>query len=189
MSKKAEIDELRWVRLFSPVHIPRYLVEHVRDRDYEVDDFFKYQEINCLMQGKDGMTLNPFNHLYGLVDPENVVKGYLWFVIDSLSKDMIINTFSVDPEYWGKGAAMKRVADHVKEVMKKLKINKVYWFTNYPKHSERYGFRRSKSILMEYSEESDGKGTNRISEPQRKREHADSGSTATVQSGSGADRS
>jgi N-acetylglutamate synthase-like GNAT family acetyltransferase len=150
MSKKHEIDELRWVRLFSPIHIPLYLVDQVRDRDYTVEDFMRYQEINCLVQKKEGPTLNPFNHLYALVDPENAVKGFLWFVIDSLSKDVVINTFSMDKAYWGKGAAVKRLSDHVKEIMKKLKLKKVYWLTNYPKHSERHGFKRSRSVLMEY---------------------------------------
>lgn len=188
MSKKAELDELRWVRLFSPVHIPRCLVEQVRDKDYSVDDFFKYQEINCLMQSKEGMTLNPFNHLYALVDPENCVKGFLWFVIDSLSKEMIINTFSVDKSYWGKGAAVQRLADHVKKIMKKLKIKKVYWLTNYPKHSERHGFKRSRSVLMEYTEVPDGEDTYGQLDTQEKHQHADAGATAAVQPSIGATR-
>ena len=87
-----KIDELRWVRLFSSIHIPKYLVEQVRDRDYTVEDFFKYQEINCTISGNEGTKLNPFNHLYALVDKENIVKGFLWFVIDALSKDVIITS-------------------------------------------------------------------------------------------------
>jgi len=181
MSDKSDkIDELRWVRLFNAVHIPRYLVEQVRDRDYSVDEFFKYQELNCTIQSKDGPTLNPFSHLYALVDPENIVKGFLWFVIDPLSKDLIINTFSVDKEYWGKGKAVTRLSDHVKEILKKLKIKKAYWLTNYPKHSERHGFKRSKSVLMEYKEESDGKNNDGQHHPQGQHQHVDPGATAAV---------
>lgn len=188
MSKEYELDELRWVRLFSPIHIPKYLVEQVRDRDYSPEDFFRHQEINCLIQGKEGMTLNPFNHLYALVDPDNSVKGFLWFVIDSLSKEMIINVFSVDKTYWGKGDAVKRLADHVKEIMKKLKINKVYWLTNYPKHSERHGFKRSRSVLMEFTEVSDGENVDGRHHPQGQHQHADSRATAAVQPSTGAVR-
>lgn len=197
MSKKHELDELRWVRLFSPIHIPRYLVEQVRDRDYSVDDFIKYQEINCLVHKKEGPTLNPFNHLYALVDPENYVKGFLWFVIDSLSKDVVINTFSMDKDYWGNGAAVKRLSDHVKEIIKKLKLNKVYWLTNYPKHSMRHGFKRASSVLMEYNvdEENDkqkineekviqggycGEDTNGGNNPAREHRHVDARARATV---------
>lgn len=133
--------------------VPRYLVEQVRDREWTVDDFYKYQGLNCLVHDQSGSKLNPFNHLYVLADSENLVKGMLWFVIDPLSKDIVVNTFSVDKEYWNTGEAVRLLADHVKEVAKKLKIRKVYWITNYPKHSERYGFKRSKSVLMEYDRE------------------------------------
>jgi len=179
--KSEQIDELRWVRLFNPIHIPKYLVEQVRDRDYTVEDFFKYQEINCMVPGKEGQTLNPFSHLYALVDPDNVVKGFLWFVVDALSKDMIINTFSVDKAYWGKGKAVQRLSDHVKEIMKKLKIKKAFWLTNYPKHSERHGFRRSKSVLMEYEETSDGKDDDGQHHPQGQHKHVDPGATTALQ--------
>lgn len=181
MSKKVkELDELRWVRLFSPVHIPRYLVEQVRDRDFSVDDFIKYQEINCLIHKKDGPTLNPFNHLYGLVDPQNIVKGFLWFIIDSLSKDAVINTFSVDSAYWGGGAAVRKLSDHVKEIMKKLKLKKVYWMTNYPNHSERHGFTRSHTVLMEFTEVEDGQNSNGLDPTQGEHQHVDPGATAAV---------
>jgi N-acetylglutamate synthase-like GNAT family acetyltransferase len=166
-----DFDELRWVRVFSPIHIPKYLVEHVKDRDYSVEDFYKYQEINCLVQGKDGPTLNPFNHLYVLADEENIVQGFLWFVIDPLSKDAVINTFSVDKKYWHQGKAFKRVSSHVKEIVEKLKLKKVYWVTNYPKHSERHGFVRSKSVLMEYVGEGNGEDTTRRQKPAKKHKH------------------
>lgn len=175
-----KIEELRWVRVFSPIHIPKYLVEQVRDRDYSVEDFYKYQEINCLVPGKEGPTLNPFNHLYVLADENNVVKGFLWFVIDPLSKDGIVNTFSMDKEYWGDGKAMKKASDHVKEIVKKLKLKKVYWITNYPKHSERHGFRRSRSVLMEYTEVRNGQNTDGRVKPQEEHQHAHAGAASAI---------
>lgn len=150
-----KIEELRWVRAFSPDLIPKYLIEQVRDRDYTVDNFYKYQNLNCLIEGKNGPTLNPFNHLYVLANDGNMVKGFLWFIVDPLSTDVIINTFSMDKEYWGNGSAVKKLSAHVKEILKKLKLKKVYWLTNYPKHAERNGFKRSKSILFEYNDSSE----------------------------------
>lgn len=147
-----KIDDLRWVRVFSPVHIPKYLVDQVKERDFTVEDFYKYQEINCLRDSEKGPTLNPFNHLYVLVDEENIVKGFMWFVIDPLSKDMIVHTFSIDNDYWGQ-PAMKKASDHIKYLMEKLKTKKTYWFSCYPKQLERCGFKKSKSILMEFKEE------------------------------------
>ena len=177
---KYKIEELRWVRAFSPDLIPQYLIDQVRDRDYSVEDFYKYQNMNCLVQGPEGSTLNPFNHLYVLANPENMVKGFLWFVIDPLSKDVIINTFSMDKEYWGKGEAVKMLSEHVKEIQNKLKLKKVYWLTNYPKHSERHGFRRSKSVLMEYQEVSDGKDNDGRIDPREEHQHVDSGAAAVI---------
>ena len=178
---KFEIDELRWVRLFDAIHVPKYLVEQVRDRDYSVEDFYRYQSLNILIETKNGPTLNPLHHLYVLVNPDNQIVGYLWFTISPLSKDLLINTYSVDKEYWCKGKAVKRLADHVKEIVKKLKIPKVYWLTNYPKHSERHGFKRSKTILMEYSEVEDGKDIVGRDLAQKKHINADSRTTRTLQ--------
>lgn len=153
MKHKADINELRWVRLFTPIHIPKYLIEQISKRDYEIEDLYHYMEINCLRPTKDGPTLNPLFHLWALVHPDNIVKGFLWFIIDALTKDIVIQIYSVDSNYWGcKGAVMK-LADHLKEIRKKAQLNKIYWITKFPKHSNKYGFKPSKSILMEYNEE------------------------------------
>jgi len=156
MSHDEKFADLRWTRIFTPIHIPKYLVEQVRDRDYSVEDFYKYQELNCTRNDEDGMKLNPFSHLYVLVNSENIVKGFLWFVVDPLTKDLVIQTYSVDKEYWLKGKAVSKLAKHIKDIRKKGKLNKIYWVNNYPKHSERHGFKRSKGVLMEYQEENHG---------------------------------
>jgi len=145
-----KIEELRWVRIFTIEHLPNYLVEQVRHRTYSVEEFYKYQQLNLLMQGEEGIKLNPFNHVYILADTENLVKGFVWLTIDPLSKDIIIQTYSVDKDYWGRGQAVKKLIDHVMAIRNKAKLNKVFWLTPYPKHSMRYGFSPSKQILMEY---------------------------------------
>lgn len=175
---KHDIDKLRWIRVFTPVHIPKYLVEQIKQRDYSVEDFYKYQELNCLVKGEKGPVLNPFNHLYVLVDEGNLCKGFLWFVIDPLSKDGVVNTFSMDKAYWNNGKAMKKASDHVKELLKKLKLEKVFWITRYAKHSERHGFKRSKSILMEYKEEDNGADTDGGNNARG--EHLDANTPATA---------
>ena len=149
MSKN--MDDLRWIRVFTPSHIPHYLIEQVRDRDYSIEDFFKYHEINCLVNSQNGINLNPFNHLYVLADPKNEVKGVLWFNVDPLAKDIMIQTYSVDKEYWNNGQAVKKLFNHIQDILKKAHLNRVFWANAYPKHAERYGFKRSKMILMEYN--------------------------------------
>ena len=149
----SNIDGLRWVRIFTPSHIPSYLVEQIRDRDYSVESFYQYHEINCLCPSADNeFRLNPFSHLYILIDEKSSPKGLLWLSVDPLTKDLIIQTYSIDKQYWGKGLAVKKLAEHVRDIRRKAHLNKIYWITNYPKHSEKNGFKRSKSVLMEYNE-------------------------------------
>lgn len=184
MSKKkektADLDNLRWIRLMSASFIPKYLVEQVKQRDYSVADFYKYQDLNCLVDHGGGQQLNPFNHLYALVDENNFVKGYLWFVVDPLSKDIVINTFSVSQEYWGGGRAVKKLADHMKFLLKRLKLKKIYWLTRYAKHSQRHGFKPSKVVLMEYTEEQDGKNIDGEHGAKAEHQHADSGAAIST---------
>jgi len=133
-----KIEELRWVRVFTIEHLPNYLVDQVRHRTYSIEEFYKYQQLNLLMQSENGIKLNPFNHIYVLVDSENLVKGFVWLTIDALSKDIFIQTYSVDKQYWNRGQAVKKLAEHVKEIRNKAKLNYIFWHTAYQKHTIRY---------------------------------------------------
>lgn len=149
----SKMEELRWVRVFTPTHIPKSLVEQIKKRSYSVEDFYKYQESVCVRQTAEGPTFNPLSHLYVLATDDHLVKGFVWFIIDALTKDLVLQTYSVDKEYWKEGGAVTKLADFLKEFRRKASLNKVYWVSDYEKHSLRHGFKRSKSILMEYSEE------------------------------------
>lgn len=176
--KQRNIDELRWIRVFTPSHIPPKYIDQVPHRNYAVADFYRFQEGLCLRSTPEGPTLNPLSHLYVLANEENETKGFLWFTVDPLTKDIAIQTYSVDNQYWGKGQAVEKVSTLLKEIRKKANLNKIYWITNIPKHSIRYGFKPSKSVLMEYSEEHDGTDINGRSEPDGKCEHVDAGAAA-----------
>jgi len=162
MKPKKDIDKLRWIRVMTPYLVPKYLVEQVRDRDYSVENFYVYHYDVCTIQDPDNPSgnkkINPLSHLYVLADEENIVQGFLWFSIVPLTQDIIIQTYSVDKDYWGAGAAVNKLAEFIKEFRRKGKFKKIYWITTFPKHSERHGFKKSKSILMEYSEEEEENG-------------------------------
>lgn len=159
MSDKNSIDieKLQFIRVFTPQHIPKYLVEQVKERDYGVDEFYEFQEINCLQKSEKGPVLNPLNLLYVITNEEKMVKGFCWMIIDPLTKDLVIQTFSMDKEYWGKGRAVELLTRKVKEILKELSLNKVYWITKHPKHSIKYGFKPSKFVLMEHKGEENGR--------------------------------
>ncbi len=163
-SKEVDFDSLRFIRVFTPMHIPKELIEQVRERHYEVEDWFKYQEIICLRHTEDGPHLNPFSMLYVIADEGNKVVGTLWCEVDALSKALVIQTFSMDKKYWCKGKAVTLLVQKAKEILKECKLKKAMWMTSYPKHSERYGFKRSRSVLMEYKEEEDGRYRDGINE-------------------------
>jgi hypothetical protein len=145
-----KLEELRWIRVMTPHLIPKYLVEQVKDREYSVEDFYKFQDMNTIIPQNGKPELNPFNHLYVLANSDNVVKGYLWFIIDPLTKDVILNTFSIDKELWFLGQAVKKLVEFMKDFMVKSSLKRCYWLNKYPKHSEKYGFKRSKYTVMQY---------------------------------------
>lgn len=150
-----DFSKLRFVRIFTPVHIPKYLIEQLKNRDYEVDDWYKYMEIVCIQDTPNGPQLNPLTLLYVVVDEGNKVIGMLWCDVGVLSKTLVIQLFSIDNAYWHKGQAAMMVADKVKEIGKECKMKKVVWVTRGPKHSEYYGFKKSKESIMEYDLEED----------------------------------
>lgn len=159
-SKEINFEELRFIRVFTPSHIPKELIEQVKNRTYDVDEWYKYQEVVCLRQTDSGPQLNPLSMLYAIADNGNRVVGVLWCEVVPLENSLVIQTFSMDKKYWVRGKAVSLLADKAKEIVRECKLKTIYWFTNYPKHSEKYGFKRSKSVLMEFMGERDGKGTN-----------------------------
>lgn len=175
----AKMDELKWVRVFTPMHIPRYLVEQIKKKDYTIEDFYKFHDANTLRPSPTGPTLNPLSHLYVLADPEYQTKGFVWMTVDPLSKDIVIQTYSVDKEYWKGGGAVDKLCEHVKDIRRKAHLNKIYWITDYPRHSQRHGFKQSKSVLMEFVEDDNGEDTLRGINTRAEHRSVDS-STTTV---------
>lgn len=145
-----EFKNLNFIRIFDPIHIPRELVDQVRDKKYTTEKFYEYQKMVCINQTNDGIVINPLNLLFVIANESKKVVGFLWATMSPLSQDLIINTFSMLKPYWHKGRAVKLLEDKCKEIMEGAGIPRVFWISNYPKHSERYGFKRSKGVLMEY---------------------------------------
>jgi hypothetical protein len=149
----AKMDQLRWIRSTSPELIPRYLIDQVKHKEYTTDDFIKYQKNVAFVSTQEGTVLNPFSHLYYLANDDNLIKGVLWFCVDPLTKDIIIQTYSVDKEYSKEGGAVEKLCVLIKDIAFKANLKKIYWVTNHPRHSQRHGFKKSRSVLMEYCTE------------------------------------
>lgn len=145
------VEDLRWIRIYDPVHIPKRYVEQIKDRQFCVEKFYIAQKEACLEKSDGKMQLNPNNLLFVIANTENIVKGFCWMVIDFLYDALVINSFSMDPEYWCTGKCVPLLEKKAKEIQDGAKLKKVYWITRSPKHSEKFGFKRSKHVLMEYT--------------------------------------
>lgn len=146
-----EIESLKWVRIFDPIHIPKEYIDQIKHKEFETDKFYEFLKQISLISNKDEIKLNPLSLLFVLVDDNNRTKGILWMVIDQLANALIINTFSIDSEYWGNGKAVAILREKAIEIQEKEKLERIYWITRCPKHSEKFGFKRSKNVLMEYT--------------------------------------
>jgi len=144
-------DDLRWIRIFDPVHIPKKYVEQIKDRPYTVDKFYQYQKSACLQAEEGRIILDPTNLLFVIADAENLVRGFCWMVVDTLCNALVVQSFSMDPEYWCAGTCVPLLEKKAKEIQEGAQLDKVWWVTRSPKHSEKYGFKRSKHVLMEYT--------------------------------------
>lgn len=154
MSEKnlSKIEELSWVRIIDPYLIPTYLVEQIKERMFTVEKFYKYQEMICTKRENGNLIINPLNLLFVLADKDMVIKGFFWGVVDALANALVINSFSMDKEFWGEGKAVRLLQEKAREIKDGAQLDKVYWVTRCPKHSEKYGFKRSKHQLMEYKD-------------------------------------
>jgi N-acetylglutamate synthase-like GNAT family acetyltransferase len=166
-SNEVDFDKLQFMRVFTPMHVPKYLIEQIKDKTFEVEEWYSYQEKICTVVQNGNIQLNPMSSLYVISDEKYKVVGMLWCEIDPLEKSLVVQTFSMDKAYWCRGKAVELLAKKAKEIAKECNLKNIYWHTSYPKHSEWYGFKRSKQVLMEYKESEDGIGHERGSETHR----------------------
>jgi len=148
---KLDFDKFKFIRIIDPDHIPTYLVEQIRERDFDTDYFYQWQKANSVIN-RDGMNMpNPYNHLWILVDDKRRTQGFFWATVDTMTHSLFINNFSVDKSLWNRGEAVELLKNKVDSILKENRIDKAFWSTRQPKPYEKYGFKRSKNILMEYS--------------------------------------
>jgi len=151
-TNEKSIENLKWVRIFDPVHIPKEYIDQIKHKEFTCEKFYEFISDIALISKEDGFVINPYNLLFVLVDDNNRTKGVLWMVIDNLANALVINTFSIDKEYWGNGSAVNFLKEKAIEIKEKENLSKIYWITRSPKHSEKFGFKRSKNTLMEYTD-------------------------------------
>ena len=139
-----KICDLEFVKLKIPQLIPLELIESVKGRTFSVKQFYKYQQ---------DQIDNPFNFLFALVNRDKKIHGFLWAEINALDGSLFVNTFSIDKEYWGKGEAIPIVIEFLRKLKEKMECPRVFWVSTNEKFFLKHGFKRSKNVLLEYTDE------------------------------------
>lgn len=150
--EKYTVEDLSFKRLFFPRNIPKHLVEQVKDRTFTVEQFYKeMEEINEYEYQAGILHDQPSNYLISINDPENNIVGYIWAFKNTLDNSLFVNTLSVDKRYWGKGEIIPKAIEVMGWLVKKYNLKKTFWMTSNPKYYEKFGFKRSRNVTMEYS--------------------------------------
>jgi hypothetical protein len=143
------IEKLQFVKLKFARCIPIELINNVRGKTFTPEQFYKYQE-----DQRD----NPNNFLYGLIDDQSKIHGYLWAEKNFLDNSLFVNTFSICDYYWAKGKknwskgkAIPKVCEFLDDLRKKISATRVFWITTHEKLFLANGFKKSKNVLMEYN--------------------------------------
>lgn len=157
----ARVSELKFVRidradLFNL--IPRSLFEQIPDRDYEVEDLYKYMPLVLqeVVNAEGKRQPNPFVHIYAMVDSQSHIKGVLWADIDPIDKKMRVLALSVDKAY--QGGAIKEAVAFLATIIAPTELKRTIDFvTTRPRAYERAGAKRSKEIILTLEVIPDGK--------------------------------
>lgn len=151
--KLTNLEDLSFVRLIDPVHIPSYLVEQIKNRLFDIEKFYDYLKIACTYKTENGPILNNFVFLYAITNVKlRQVKGFLFMYMDILSNSLLISQFSIDKEYWNKGEAVNFMLSFAKQVMKELSASSIVWLTKNIKTCESLGFTRSGYTVMTFED-------------------------------------
>src|SRR5260221_9595622 len=117
------VEDLKFIRLKASKLIrliPIELIEAVKGLTPIPERFYEFQEANIG---------NPNNFLYVLIDKENKIKGYLWAQKNDFDSSLFVTAFSVAKTYWGKGEAIEKAVNFLRELKSETKVERVFWIT------------------------------------------------------------
>jgi hypothetical protein len=133
---------LQIVPIPDPRLIPRHLLEQLKPLPFDVDDWYE----TMTRYRNSGDTSNIF---LGIVDSKYKIRGAAWLSLEMLTKSLFVNFLSLDKEFQNKGEIFKQIGPYLATVLEQLELEKAYWLTTRPKAYIKYGFQRSKNVLLE----------------------------------------
>ena len=132
-------DDLKLARVKTFQGIPEYLLEQVKDRNWEPDKLKQWGEL---------VANDPFQFIYLMVTPQHEVKGFVWASAAPLVNGIFINVISVDSEYQDH-IILKKVTGFFKSMLEEMGLKHLYAITGRPKAAERKGWKRMGMEMME----------------------------------------
>lgn len=120
--------KLKAVRLMDVCLIPRRLLEQIKPKEWPPEAFYSL-----------GAAITQAGLLYGWVDGESAIRGFLWANINPLDMRLHVHVLSVDREYQGKGI-MADAVELCKLVAKASRLRGIVAWTRGPKAFSRMGF-------------------------------------------------
>lgn len=130
---------MKFIRIFDINLLPKYLVEQVKDLDSE--RFYSVFE-NLVNFSNDFIEL--------IVNEQNIIIGFVWYVVDLIDFSLHVNTVSLRKDYQGNGKVLKIFIEKLRNDIKGTKLKKITWCTDRPAFYERMGFKRSNQVLLEH---------------------------------------
>jgi hypothetical protein len=134
-----KFNNLKFIRIFDLNLIPRDLIEQVKNTELNTD---------LLYQIGDNVTSSPFTLLYAISNEESGVVGVLWASVAVIEDTLWGQMASVRKEYQD-GTIIPAMMDFLQKIRGELGLGHLKCITTRPRALERYGWKRSKNIIME----------------------------------------
>lgn len=139
---------MQWKRITDPVLIPQQLVQQIKDREFEVGDFYTTLGLST---GYAHKQFREDCYLYILIDEPGQICGFFWAEFDALTKVLWLHNISVSKKYWNKDIAIPLLTEKMKEIMKQRKCSICRWQTTNSRATTALGFKPSQNVIHEYN--------------------------------------
>ena len=163
LKKLVNINDLIFVRVIDPAVfqiIPRYLFEQIKEMDAVMIDHlyqFASEILTIPVVNENGQLIripNPIVCIAVLHDIARQIKGFLWAEIDIIERHIFVQACSVYKEYQSNnGEVERRMVKYLFDLSIPPEFKtKIKMATLRPKvFEEKFGWNRSKTVLMEIS--------------------------------------
>jgi len=137
---------LRYTPVNDAALLPRYLIEQIKPAVPDIDRLY-----NVLKAASSSESFWSINFIGVFADHEHIIKGFMWFTLNPITRVLHCHMLSVDKEYQNRGI-LSEAKNIGKKLMREVGAAKLTLATRSPKAFERVGLKRSEMTVMELEE-------------------------------------